>query len=142
MRSMKKLRSVLDRLLPHPQPPMVPLALKLLLSDDGLHYVDDLGREHSIGWHEIRAVLWCEPDYGYGWFGSCSHWVVKGDGKSINIDDHSSLGSSNSELSQWFSKKLPGFDVQIVEKAFKRGYLGVKEPPGEILECWSRDIAI
>ena len=119
----------------HP-PPADP---KLSLSDEGIHYVDHRGREHRIRWQDITSVLWCEPDYGYGWFGSNSEWVVKGEGLDLFIDDDSSFGKSGSELVQWFAKKLPGFDAEVVEKGFQSGFLGTKAPPGEILKCWSRD---
>ena len=109
---------------------------KLSLSDAGIHYIDYRGREHSIGWQDISYVWWSEPDYGY--LGGMPYWTVTGHGTSIDIDDES-IGKGSSELPQWLSKKLPGFDVEVVEKAFKRGYFKTEKP--EQLKCWLRPTA-
>jgi hypothetical protein len=112
----------------HPaQPP------RLSLSDDGIHHVDHRGQAQSIRWQDIRTVWWSEPDYGY--LGGMPYWTVSGHGTSIDIDDES-IGDGSNELPQWLARKLPGFDAEVVEKAFRRGHFKTDKP--EQIERWSR----
>jgi hypothetical protein len=105
---------------------------KLSLSEDVVSYVDYLGKEHSIRWDDIHRVYWNEPEYGY--WGGLPYWTVTGSGTFFDIDDW--WGADVKELPKWFARKLPGFDADVVEKAFKRGFFQTRTP--EVLECWSR----
>ena len=105
---------------------------KLVLSEECISYGDHLGREHAIEWTKIRIVWWSEPEYGY--LAGLPYWAITGEGVSFQIDDW--VGAEEKELPKWFARKLPGFDPNVVEDAFKRGYF--KTQKSEQLKCWSR----
>lgn len=78
-------------------------------------------------------MLFCEPPYGY--LGDTPSWIVFGDQQAIEIEE--GVDIRESELTQWFARKLPGFDPNVVTDAYKPGYFRAVE--NSHLECWSRN---
>ncbi len=104
----------------------------LVLSDSGVEKTGSNQPNKSIGWSEVQRVLFCEPTYGY--LGGTPCWIVFGDQQAIEIEE-ADIGER--ELTQWFARKLPGFDPNVVTDAYKRGYFRAVE--NSHLECWSRN---
>lgn len=108
---------------------------RLASTPEALQYYDSRGEEHQIKWSEIDRVAWSEPDWGYGFFGSSSYWIIEGKGIYYEIDYH--LQNEKKELPQvLFSKHLPNFDPLVVEKAVKAGFF--ESETRKTLECWRR----
>lgn len=91
-----------------------------------LNYVTEDGTKQSVRWTDISSVIWCEPDWGYGWFGSDPYWLII---TSLNTIELPADASVSSILAQGLS----GFDPTTVKNARANGYFDGKN---QMLECW------